>query len=63
MVHAGCTLGHEVGSASVECLLAACVCALALGFQLCGRVRKDFVECDCSMSCRGCCSENFCLFL
>ena len=49
---AGCTLGHEVGSASVECLLAACVCALTLGFQLCGRVRKDFVECDCSMSCR-----------
>ena len=43
---------------SSACLLH--VCALASGLQLCGRVREDLVECDCSMSCRCCCSENFC---
>ena len=46
---------------SSACLLH--VCALALGFQLCCRVREDLVECDCSMSCRCCCSENLCLVL
>ena len=42
---------------SSVCLLL--VCALALGFQLCCRVREDLVECGCSMGCRCCCSEMF----
>ena len=49
---AGCTLGHEVGSASVECLLASCVHS-CVGFELRCAVKEDLVECSGSMCCRG----------
>ena len=51
VLHAGCALGHEVGSASVERLRAACARS-CVGFQLCCKVREDLVECGCSMGCR-----------